>query len=115
MRALNLYDELNALGIKFEPIGFVKAPSYPYGTYIDDADVHQPDDNIGKRTIVHRITIEVYDCALKDLEAVSKRVDQWLNGYALDYTKRPRLIVDEDHYCMTYTLQYTTKERNETS
>lgn len=115
MRALNLYDELNALGIRFEPIGFVKAPAYPYGTYVDDADVHQPDTNTGVRTVLHRVTIEMYSSVLKDLESRVKPLESWLNGLALNYTKRPRFIVDEDHYAMTYSLQYTTKERNETS
>ena len=115
MKAINLHDELNALGIKFEPIGFVKAPAYPYGIYVDDAEVHQPDTNIGIRTIMHRITIELYDGELKDLESRSTVIDGWLNGLALDYTKRPRFIVDENHYAMTYSLQYTTKERNEVS
>lgn len=115
MKALNLQDELNALGIKFEPIGFVKAPSYPYGVYTDDMDVRQPDENIGRRTILHRVTIELFHPDFDDLTANARKIDGWLNGYAIDYAKRPRFIVDEDHYCMTYTFQYTTKERNETS
>ena len=115
MKAINLHDELNALGIKFEPIGFVKAPAYPYGIYVDDSDVHQPDTDCGLRTVIHRITIELYHGELKDLESRSKVIDRWLNGLALNYTKRPRFIVDENHYAMTYSLQYTTKERNEVS
>lgn len=113
MKVIDLYTELNALGIKFEPIGYVKAPAYPYGIYVDDIEVRQPDTDIGARIIVHTITIELYHPALADLETSSKLVDNWINAYALNYRKQPRFIIDEDHYCMTYTLQYSTKERNE--
>ena len=115
MKALNLHDELNGLGIRFEPIGFVKAPAYPYGIYVDDATVRQPDENIGRRVITHRISIEVYHSDLKLLEAASLSVDGWLNQHVLNYTKQPRYVIDEDHYAMTYHLQSSTKQRNEAS
>lgn len=113
MKAIDLHAELNALGIKFEPIGFVKAPAYPYGIYVDDAEIRQPDTDVGKRTVSHSVTIEVYHPDLDTLKTAAKVVDDWLNGYALNYTRRPRFVVDENHYCLTYSTQYTNKERTE--
>lgn len=113
MKAIDLHAELNALGIKFEPIGFVKAPAYPYGIYVDDAEIRQPDTDVSMRTVHHTVTIELYHPDLDALNSASLVIEAWLNGYALDYTRRPRFVVDEDHYCLTYTTQYTNKERTE--
>lgn len=111
MKVIDLHTELNALGIKFANIGFVKAPSYPYGIYLDDRAVRQSDTNVNVRTVEHEITIDVYHVDLSDLHDAAFRVRTWLNEIPINYTERTRYVVDEDHFVTTFTFKYLAKEK----
>ena len=111
MREIDLHTELNALGMRWEPIGFVKAPAYPYGVYVDDASVDPADTPDGPAVIAHEVTLELYAEDMDALTAAAPAVDAWLRGLPVHYRREPRYVVDEGHYGMIYTFTYRAKER----
>lgn len=113
MRVIDLQTELNALGIKFEPIGYVKAPAYPYGIYVDEIAVTQPDTSTGARISTHDVTIELYHADYNALNTNAKKVDGWINSIPLNYRKCTSYIIDEDHYCVSFIFSYKNKERDD--
>lgn len=112
MKTIDLKTELNALGITFGEIGFIKAPAYPYGIFLDDEAVNTPDDAPTPRIITHAVTIELYHSSLPTLRTAGKKIEAWIEGYQLDYQKNTRYVREEEHYLTTYTFGYVTKRKD---
>ena len=112
MRAIDLKTELNALGISFGEIGYIKAPAYPYGIFLDDETVETPDDAPAPRIVTHSVTIELYHTSLSDLKTAGKKIEAWIEGYQLGYRKNTRYVREEEHYLTTYAFAYVTKRKD---
>ena len=110
---LDLKAELNALGIPFEPIGWIKAPAYPYGTYDDEIDVRGTDLPSTLKVITHSVTITAYHSDYNQLLTARDMLSAWADARALAYHLRIQHVVDEDHYSVTLTSTITEKERTD--
>lgn len=108
---LDLKTELNDLGIPFEPIGWIKAPAYPYGIFEDDIDVRGTDLPSSVKVITHAVTISLYHSDYDQLLSARDKLAAWANARALVYRLRIQYIDDEDHYSVTLTSTITEKER----
>ena len=107
---LDLKTELNALGIPFEPIGWVKAPAYPYGTFDDVSDYRGADLPSRFAVITHNVTINAYHSDYSQLLSVGETLEAWARSRALNYRVRIQYIDDEGHYGMTLTTTITEKK-----
>ena len=112
MHRIDLKTELNALGIPFALIGYpTKAPSYPYGIYLENIDVSGSDDVSRCRIVDHDVTIEVYHKTDEGLFAACEVLETWLDEIPLDYRREMTYIPEDDHLLASYTLNYTTKKK----
>ena len=107
---LDLKAELNALGIPFEPIGWIKAPAYPYGIFTDEANVRGTDLPSAPKMITHNVSIEVYHNNYDQLMIARDQVAAWADSRALTYRLRTLYMSDEDHYCVILTSTFTEKK-----
>ena len=107
---LDLKTELNAVGIPFEPIGWVKAPAYPYGIFTDEVSVRGTDLPSALKVITHNVNIEVYHHDYDQLIAARDKISAWADSRALDYRLRTLYIGDEDHYGVTLTATFNEKK-----
>ena len=108
---LDLKTELNASGIPFEPLGWVKAPAYPYGIFTDEMTIRGSDLPSMCSVITHNVSIELYHNNYDQLLQALTSINQWARSRALDARVRCQYISDEDHYCATLTTTITEKER----
>lgn len=115
MRVIELQTELNALGIPFALLGYVKAPAYPYGIYTDDISVSAPDVPAAHVGVAHEVIIEVFHTDPVQLKAAAAKVEGWLEAFPLSYREAMRYTPGEDHYFATFTFSYTTKRKGGTS
>ena len=112
MYRIDLKTELNALGIPFALIGYpTKAPSYPYGIYLENIDVSGSDDVSRYRIVNHDVTIEVYHKTDEGLFAACEVLETWLDEIPLDYRREMTYIPEDDHLLASYSMNYTTKKK----
>lgn len=107
---LDLKTELNGIGIPFEPIGWVKAPAYPYGIFTDEMTVRGADLPSAPKVITHNVSIEVYHNDYNQLLTARDDVAAWADSHAFDYRLRTLYIGDEGHYCVTLTITFNEKK-----
>jgi len=108
---LDLKTELNGCGIPFEPIGWVKAPAYPYGIFTDEMTIRGTDLPSAPKVITHNVSIEVYHNDYDQLLTARDTVAAWADSHAFNYRLRTLYISDEGHYCVTLTSTFTEKEK----
>lgn len=108
---LDLKTELNDIGIPFEPIGWVKAPAYPYGIFDDVVDIRGTDLPSSLKVVTHAVTINVYHHDYDQLLSARDKLAAWANARALVYRLRIEYMDDEDHYSVTLTSTIIEKER----
>ncbi len=107
---LDLKAELNELGIPFEPIGWIKAPAYPYGIFTDEMTVRGADLPSAAKVITHDVNIEVYHKEYDQLMTARDKLAAWADSRALTYRLRTLYMGDEDHYCVTLASTFTEKK-----
>lgn len=107
---LDLRAELNALGIPFEPIGWVKAPAYPYGVFDDVSDYHGTDLPSRVAVIKHSVTVTAYHSDYDQILIAGEAIEGWARARGLDYRARVQYIDDEGHYSVTLTTTITEKK-----
>lgn len=107
---LDLKTELNAQGIPFEPIGWIKAPVYPYGIFTDEMTIRGSDLPSACAVITHNVSIELYHKDYDQLLFSLNAIRGWARARALDLRVRFQYITDEEHYCVTLTTTITEKE-----
>ena len=108
---LDLKAELNSIGIPFEPIGWVKAPGYPYGTFDDETDIRGTDLSSSAKVVNHSVTISLYHNDYDQLLSARDKLAAWADSRALVYRLRIQYMDDEDHYGVTLTSTIVEKER----
>lgn len=108
---LDLKVELNETNIPFEPIGWVKAPDYPYGTFEDVVDVRGADLPSAWRILTHEVSISAYHKDYDQILLVRDRLAAWADARALTYRLRVQYMDDEDHYAVVLTSTIIEKER----
>ena len=108
---LDLKTELAEIGIPFEPIGWVKAPAYPYGIFEDVVDVRGTDLPSAWMVLTHSVSISVYHNDYNQILQVQRKLTEWAKARALICRMHIRYIDDEDHYSVTLTSTITEKER----
>lgn len=108
---LDLKTELSELEIPFEPIGWVKAPAYPYGIFKDVVDVRGTDLPSKVKVLTHNVSISAYHSDYNQSLLVQKKLAEWADARALRYRLHLEYIDDEDHYSVTLTSTITEKER----
>ncbi len=108
---LDLKVELNETNIPFEPIGWVKAPAYPYGIFDDVVDVRGTDLPSVWRILTHTVSISAYHKDYDQILLVRDRLSAWAAARALVYRLRVQYMDDEDHYAVVLTFTITEKER----
>lgn len=106
---LDLKAELNGLGIPFEPIGWVKAPAYPYGIFDDVVDVRGTDLPSSVKMVTHAVTISAYHHDYDQMLSARDKLAAWADARALVYRLRIQYMGDEDHYSVTLTSTFTEK------
>jgi trans-aconitate methyltransferase len=107
---LDLKTELNDIGIPFEPIGWVKAPEYPYGTFEDVVDVRGTDLPSSAKVLTHAVSISVYHNKYDQFLSAKQAIMAWADSHALTYRLRDQYIDDEDHYAVTLTSTIIEKK-----
>ena len=110
---LDLKTELAEVAIPFEPIGWIKAPAYPYGIFEDTVDVRGTDLPSKWKVLTHSVSISAYHHDYDQILIVQKRLAAWANARALTYRLHIQYIDDEDHYSVTLTSTITEKERTD--
>lgn len=108
---LDLKTELSEIDIPFEPIGWIKAPAYPYGIFEDVVDVRGTDLPSPWKVITHSVSISAYHNDYNQILLVQRELAAWADVRALTYRLHLRYIDDEDHYAVTLTSTITEKER----
>lgn len=108
---LDLKTELSEIGIPFEPIGWVKAPAYPYGIFEDVVDARGTDLPSEWIVLTHSVSISVYHNDYNQILQAQRKLAAWAQARALVYRLRIQYIDDEDHYSVTLTSTITEKER----
>ena len=108
---LDLKTELRETGIPFEPIGWVKAPAYPYGIFEDVVDVRGTDLPSAVKVLTHSVSITAYHSDYNEILLVQRKLAAWADARALTYRLHLQYIDDEDHYSVTLTSTITEKER----
>jgi hypothetical protein len=108
---LDLKTELAELEIPFEPIGWVKAPAYPYGTFDDTVDIRGADLPIAVKVFAHHVSISAYHSDYNQILLVQRKLAAWADARALTYRLHLEHIDDEDHYRVTLTSTITEKGR----
>ena len=107
---LDLKTELNATGIPFEPIGWIKAPAYPYGIFEDVVDVRGSDLPSAAKVMTHAVTISAYHHDYDQLLYARDKIAAWADAHALTYRLRIQYMDDEDHYSVTLTSTIIEKK-----
>lgn len=107
---LDLKAELSEISFPFEPIGWVKAPAYPYGIFEDVVDIRGTDLPSALKVIVHNVTISAYHKDYDQILSAQDKLAAWADARALSYRLRIQYIDDEDHYCVTLTSTITEKK-----
>ena len=107
---LDLRAELNETGIPFEPIGWVKAPAYPYGVFDDVLDYRSTDLPSRVAVIKHSVTITAYHSDYAQILIASEVIQEWARARGLEYRVRIQYIDDEGHYSATLTTIITEKK-----
>lgn len=103
---LDLDKELNDLGIKFKNLYWVKAPSYPYGTYDDIVLIRGNDE---KLTIVeHDTSIELYTDRID--EESEGLIEAWLNQKNFEFKKSRVWVDSEKHFQSIYEFSFIEKK-----
>ena len=110
---LDLKTELAETGIPFEPIGWIKAPAYPYGIFDDMVDVRGTDLPSGVKMLTHNVSISAYHSDYNDILLVQRKLATWADARVPEYRLHLQHIDDEDHYSVTLTLTITEKERTD--
>ena len=110
---LDLKTELAEIAIPFEPIGWVKAPAYPYGTFEDVVDVRGTDLPSKWKILTHAVSISAYHHDYDEILQVQRKLSAWADARALTYRLHIQYIDDEDHYSVTLTSTITEKERTD--
>lgn len=110
---LDLKAELAETGIPFEPIGWIKAPAYPYGIFSDRVEVRGTDLQSKYKVLTHNVSISAYHKDYDQIFAVQKKLMTWANARALKYVLHIEYIDDEDHHSVTLTSTITEKERTD--
>lgn len=110
---LDLKVELKETDIPFEPIGWVKAPAYPYGIFEDVVDVRGTDISSPVMILTHTVSISAYHNDYDQILWVRRVLAAWANARALTYRLSIQYIDDEDHYSVTLTSTITEKERTD--
>ena len=110
---LDLRVGLNEVNIPFGPIGWVKAPDYPYGTFEDVVDVRGADLPSMWRILTHAVSISAYHKDYDQILLVRDRLAAWADARALTYRLRIQYMDDEDHYAVVFTSTITEKERTD--
>lgn len=110
---LDLKTELAEIEIPFEPIGWVKAPAYPYGTFEDSVDIRGTDLPSKWMVLTHNVSISVYHNDYDQILLVQRKLAAWARAHALVGRLHIRYIDDEDHYSVTLTSTITEKERTD--
>ena len=109
----DLKTELAETGIPFEPIGWVKAPAYPYGIFEDTVNVRGTDLPSKWKILTHSVSISAYHRDYAEILLVQRKLAAWADARALTYRLHLRYIDDEDHYSVTLTSTITEKERTD--
>lgn len=107
---LDLKTELGETGIPFEPIGWVKAPAYPYGIFDDVIEIRGADLPSAPKVIVHRVTVSAYHTDYDQILSVQNKLAAWADARALTYVLHIQYIDDEDHYSVTLTSTIIEKK-----
>lgn len=107
---LDLKTELSETGIPFEPIGWVKAPAYPYGIFDDVIDIRGSDLPSAPKVITHKVSISAYHNDYEQILSVQNKLIAWADARALTYVLHIQYIDDEDHYSVTLTSTITEKK-----
>lgn len=110
---LDLKTELAETAIPFEPIGWVKAPAYPYGIFEDKVDVRGTDLPSAWKILTHNVSISAYHHGYDEILLVQRKLAAWADARALKYSLHIQYIDDEDHYGVTLTSTITEKERTD--
>ena len=110
---LDLKVELNETNIPFEPIGWVKAPAYPYGIFDDVVDVRGTDLPSPVRILTHAVTITAFHKEYDQILLVRDRLAAWATARALTCRMRVQYVDDDDHYAVVLTPNITETERND--
>lgn len=108
---LDLKTELTAIGIPSEPIGWVKAPAYPYGIFEDVVDIRGTDLPSTVKILTHDVSISAYHKDYDQILSVQNKLEAWADARALTYRLRIQYVDDEDHYSVTLTSTITEKEK----
>lgn len=108
---LDLKTELAEIDIPFEPIGWVKAPAYPYGIFDDTVDIRGADLPSVAKVLTHNVSISVYHSDYNQILLVQRELAAWADARALTYRLHIQYIDAEDHYSVTLTSTITEKER----
>lgn len=110
---LDLKIALAETGIPFEPIGWVKAPAYPYGIFDDVIDIRGADLPGAPKVITHKVSISAYHKDYVEILKVQNKLIAWADARALMYVLHTVYVDDEDHYSATLTSTITEKERTD--
>lgn len=110
---LDLKTELAEIAIPFEPIGWIKAPAYPYGIFSDRVDVRGTDLPSKCKVLTHNVSISAYHNNYDQILSVQRKLMAWADARALTYVLHIEYIDDEDHYSVTLTSTITEKERTD--
>lgn len=108
---LDLKTELTEIGIPSEPIGWVKAPAYPYGTFEDVVDIQGTDLPSAAKVLKHDVSISAYHRDYDQILLVRDKLRVWADARALTYRLRIQYMDDEDHYSVTLTSTIIEKEK----
>lgn len=108
---LDLKTELSKTGIPFEPIGWIKAPAYPYGTFDDVVEIRGADRPSAPKVLTHEVIISVYHKDYDQILSAQNKLIAWADSRALSYVLHIEYIDDEDHFSVTLTSTITEKER----
>ena len=107
---LDLKAELMETGIPFEPIGWVKAPAYPYGIFEDEVDIRGADLPSALRVLVHSVTISAYHNDYDQILSVRDKLAAWSEARALSCRLHVQYEDAEDHYTVRLTSTVIEKK-----
>lgn len=107
---LDLRTELTEIGIPSEPIGWVKAPAYPYGIFEDVVDIRGTDLPSSAKVVSHDVSISAFHKDYDQILLVQEMLEAWADARALSYRMQIQYIDDEDHYCVILTSTITEKK-----
>lgn len=108
---LDLKAELTGIGIPSEPIGWVKAPAYPYGIFEDVIDARTTDSQSPVWVLTHAVSISVYHKDYDQILFMQDKLKAWASVRALKCRLQIQYVDDEDHYRVTLTSTIVEKER----